>query len=182
MTVEWHKLLLFSQLTQHFPLSIECYVLYWICMTFKGSFIFACFKIPNFYGSVFWWRNHQTKNRMKKNLQTDNINSIKQNFTIFSRFLHTLVMLARWPVISNFSGGRGIHSVGLRFDFVGAPSRTSFSASDSRASNSITFFCNRMTDVHFFSRRPPYFFSISVEISASLRKASSASQYPLEPR
>jgi len=87
----------------------------------------------------------------------------------------TLVMLARWPVRENFSGGRGIHSPGVRLFFVGAPSMTSFSASVSLASSSITFFCSRITDVHFFSNSPPNFFSTSVLRSASLRKVSNES-------
>jgi len=38
-----------------------------------------------------------------------------------------------------------------------------------------TFFCNRITEVHFFSNRPPYFLSTSPGISASFLNASSAS-------
>lgn len=58
------------------------------------------------------------------------------------------------------------------FVLCGRPSMTSFSASVSLASSSITFFCSRITDVHFFSNSPPNFFSTSVLRSASLRKVS----------
>ena len=43
----------------------------------------------------------------------------------------------------------------------------------------ITFFCSRMTEVHFFSSKPVYFLSTSPGMSASLLKFSSASLYPL---
>lgn len=87
----------------------------------------------------------------------------------------TRLTVARWPDSLNFSGWRGIHSVGVRLAFVGAPSINSFSVSLSFDSSSITFFCNRMTDVHFFSNKPRYFRSISCGTSASRRKTSSAS-------
>lgn len=42
-----------------------------------------------------------------------------------------------------------------------SPVLASFSASDNLASKSITFFWRRITDVHFFSKRPLYFLSSS---------------------
>ncbi len=51
----------------------------------------------------------------------------------------TLVTGARCPERENFSGGRGIHSVGVRFSRVGAPEMNSFSASASFASSSFTY-------------------------------------------
>ena len=53
----------------------------------------------------------------------------------------TRVTGARWPVSAYFSGGRGIHSLGVRFSRVGAPEMYSFSASVSFASSSFT--CQR---------------------------------------
>lgn len=47
-------------------------------------------------------------------------------------------MVARCPVRQNFSGGRGIHSAGVRLALVGAPSINSFCASDNLDSSSIT--------------------------------------------
>ena len=63
----------------------------------------------------------------------------------------TRFTVSRWPFNSNFSGGRGIHSPGERFSLVGPPVVTSWSASCNFNSRSITFFCRRMTEVHFFS-------------------------------
>ncbi len=60
--------------------------------------------------------------------------------TLNTGWKSTLVTGARWPDRENFSGGRGIHSDGVRFSRVGAPEMNSFSASDSLASSSLTYF------------------------------------------
>ena len=117
----------------------------------------------------------------------------------------TLVTGARWPLRQNFSGGLGIHSLGVLLSLVGAPDIYSFSASANFASSSLTcnpkvlidiycvfklsdlfysnmwhykrlftFFCNRITDVHFFSKSPTNFLSTSPGISVSLLNASKA--------
>ena len=52
----------------------------------------------------------------------------------------TLVTGARWPLRQNFSGGLGIHSLGVLLSLVGAPDIYSFSASANFASSSLT--CN----------------------------------------
>ena len=51
----------------------------------------------------------------------------------------TLVTGARWPLKQNFSGGLGIHSLGVLLSREGAPDIYSFSASASLASNSLTW-------------------------------------------
>ena len=51
----------------------------------------------------------------------------------------TRVTGARCPVNAYFSGGRGIHSLGVRFSRVGAPEMYSFSASVNFASSSFTY-------------------------------------------
>ena len=51
----------------------------------------------------------------------------------------TLVTGARWPLRQNFSGGLGIHSLGVLLSRVGAPDIYSFSASANLASNSLTW-------------------------------------------
>ena len=58
---------------------------------------------------------------------------------------------------TNLSGGLGIQSVASLVFRVAPPSTTSFCISESFCSRSITFFCSRMTDVHFFSSKPEYF-------------------------
>ena len=78
----------------------------------------------------------------------------------------TRVMGALWPVRVYRSGGLGIHSEGdLRSDLPPAPPalplRSSASASAILDSSSMTFFCRRITEIHFFSSRPLYFFSTS---------------------
>ena len=50
----------------------------------------------------------------------------------------TRVTGARWPLSAYFSGGRGIHSEGVRLSRVGAPLMNSFSASLNFASSSLT--------------------------------------------
>ena len=52
----------------------------------------------------------------------------------------TLVTGARCPLRQNFSGGLGIHSLGVLLSLVGAPDIYSFSASANFASSSLT--CN----------------------------------------
>lgn len=105
------------------------------------------------------------------------------------------------PSINSFSASESLDSNSITYNFVmchskGYSANSAINRNKSFCDNSIeskerekerifvnflklkkfyTFFCNRMTEVHFFSKRPPYFLSTSPGISASFLNASSAS-------
>ena len=60
----------------------------------------------------------------------------------------TLVTGARCPLRQNFSGGLGIHSLGVLLSLVGAPDIYSFSASANFASSSLT--CNSKVSIGIY--------------------------------
>ena len=121
--------------TEPFACVIKGNILHRCCVTLECSFMFSGLVIPNLAEET---RSDEEEATIARGtlIVASSLDDARMSKVGWKT---TRVTVSRWPLSSNFSGGRGTHSPGCRFSRVGPPVVTSCRASCNFNSRSITW-------------------------------------------